>query len=95
MPYLLYLLYICLGTFLIVLQVGVGCIFSLHTHTFTFTHIMSGALYPGLSELRNRKGLCSNTDRMYFLSQFLRVPQLEFVYFTYMLKRKLFTSCCE
>jgi len=95
MSYMSYMLYICMETFLVVLQVR-GWVHFLPSNTHLYLiHIMSGALYPGLSELRDRKGLCSNTNRMYFLSQFLREPHLEFVYFTYMLKSKLFTSCCE
>ena len=73
---------------------GLGA-FSPFTHTPLLLHIMRGALYPGLRELRNRKGLCSNTDGMYFLSQFLLESQLKFVYFTCMLESKLFTNYCE
>jgi len=46
--------------------------------TQTQLHIMSGALYPGLRKLRNRKGLSSIAYTMYVLSQFLQEPQLEF-----------------
>jgi len=65
------------------------------THAQTQLHIMSVVLYRGLKELRNRKRLCSNTDRMYFVSQFLREPQLEFVCFIHMLISNLFTNCCQ
>jgi len=48
--YILELLYICLGNFLVVLlmEVWVCIILPSHTH---IAHYMSGALYPGLSNL--------------------------------------------
>ena len=48
--YILELHYICLGNFLVVLQVGVWVCIILPSHTHIM-HIISGALYPGLCNL--------------------------------------------
>ena len=36
------------------------------THTHIFVHIMSGALHPGLRNLRIRRGWVAMSMRMYF-----------------------------
>ena len=48
--YILEMLYICLGSLLAVLQVGIWVCIILPSHTH-IAHCMSGALHPGLSSL--------------------------------------------